>query len=109
MHRKKLLKKNDVVATIDEHNEDKLESELAAYEKNTLPVYGAFLEGENVHQLDFETKAVLLIGSESHGIGANLGRFVNKKIHIPRFGNAESLNAGIATAIICDNWKRNQK
>lgn len=35
---KETAKKNDVVATIDEHNEDKLESELAAYEKNTLPV-----------------------------------------------------------------------
>jgi TrmH family RNA methyltransferase len=79
------------------------------FEKNTLPVYGAFLEGENVHQLNFETKAILLIGSESHGIGASLSEFVTKKVHIPRFGQAESLNAGIATAIICDNWKRNEK
>jgi len=76
------------------------------FRQNSIPVYGAFLEGENIHQMDFEPQAILLIGSESHGINANLTDFVNKKIHIPRFGKAESLNASIATAVICDNWKR---
>lgn len=79
------------------------------FKQNPLPVYGAFLTGKNIHEVEFEDKAILLIGSESHGIGAILADHVNKKIHIPRFGKAESLNAAIATAIICDNWKRKSK
>lgn len=74
------------------------------FKKTSLPVYGAFLEGENVHKMNFEKNAILLIGSESHGIDTKLTDFFTEKIHIPRFGQAESLNAAMATAIICDNW-----
>ena len=40
---------------------------------------------------------------KSRGISSELAPFVTDKITIPRFGKAESLNAAIATAIICDN------
>ncbi len=79
------------------------------FKQNSIPVYGAFLEGENVHEVEFEDSVILMIGSESHGIDERLTDYVTKKIHIPRFGKAESLNASIATAIICDNWKRVSK
>jgi RNA methyltransferase, TrmH family len=68
-----------------------------------MPVYGAFLEGENVHTQLFESTMALVIGSESHGISPAIASLVTKKITIPRIGKAESLNAGIATAIILDN------
>jgi RNA methyltransferase, TrmH family len=74
----------------------------------TLPVYGAFLDGMNVHEVSFKTGGFILIGSESHGISARLSSFVTEKITIPRYGNAESLNAAIATAVICDNLRRNR-
>lgn len=70
------------------------------------PVYGAFLEGENVHSRDFSDKGLLLMGSESHGISSEAARFVSDKITIPSFGGAESLNVAIATGIILDNVKR---
>lgn len=72
----------------------------------SVPVYGAFLDGENVHQLSFGGEGIVLIGSESHGISPALDPFVTRRITIPRFGGAESLNAAIATAIICDNLRR---
>jgi len=31
---------------------------------------------------------------------------VTQRITIPRYGQAESLNAAIATAVICDNIRR---
>ena len=71
-----------------------------------VPVYGAFLEGEDVHRVAFKASGLLVIGSESHGISAEVERFVTEKITIPRFGAAESLNAGLATAVICDNIRR---
>lgn len=65
--------------------------------------YGAFLEGENVHGIDFPDRGVLIIGNESHGIGADVGKLIKHKVTIPKRGKAESLNAAMATAIICDN------
>jgi TrmH family RNA methyltransferase len=71
-----------------------------------VPVYGAFLEGENIHQLSLNWSGILIIGNESKGIGQELEKFVSQKLHIPRFGGAESLNAGVATAVILDNFRR---
>jgi len=70
-------------------------------------VYGALLQGNNVHDIKPNFPAVVLMGSESTGIGKNLIPHINEKITIPRFGDAESLNVAISTAIICDNLLRN--
>lgn len=71
-----------------------------------MPVFGADLEGENVHSFNFPKSGFLLMGSESHGIHPELSKRITQKITIPRYGNAESLNVAIATAIILDNWKK---
>ena len=75
------------------------------FAQNTLPTYGAFLDGEDVHTLDIKKgdDILLVIGSESHGIRPNIASYIKHHITIPRRGGAESLNAGIATAIILDN------
>ncbi|MEJ6476197.1 RNA methyltransferase [Pseudoalteromonas piscicida] len=68
--------------------------------------YGAFLGGESVHQCQFSRNAVLVMGSESHGISDSIAAHVSKKVTIPAFGGAESLNVAMATGIILDNIKR---
>jgi TrmH family RNA methyltransferase len=73
---------------------------------NTTKVYGTFLDSENVHNIQFSESAYIVIGNEANGISAEVERLVTDKITIPRFGEAESLNAGIATAVICDNIRR---
>lgn len=75
-------------------------------EQASLPVYGAFLEGESVHKTDFAAEGILLMGSESHGIREQAAKFVTDKITIPAFGGAESLNVAMATGIILDNLRR---
>lgn len=72
----------------------------------SMPVYGAFLDGKNVHEIDFGKEGVLVIGNESHGISQAVAQAVTHRITIPRFGEAESLNASLATAIILDNIRR---
>jgi TrmH family RNA methyltransferase len=74
--------------------------------ENKLSLFGAFLDGTDVHKVAFAKGGLILIGSESHGISADLRRFVTECITIPRYGGAESLNAGIATAVILDNLRR---
>lgn len=70
------------------------------------PVFGTFLDGQNLHDTRFPQAGFLVIGNESHGIGPAVAPFVSRKITIPRFGGAESLNAGIATAVVLDNLVR---
>jgi TrmH family RNA methyltransferase len=66
-------------------------------------IYGAYLDGENIHTKDFENFGwYLVIGSEAHGISSSLEKYITDKVTIPRFWLAESLNAGIATAVILD-------
>lgn len=82
-------------------------TDLAAYLSDTnVPVYGAFLEGAHIHGVKFAPGGLIVVGSESHGISGALEPFISQKITIPRFGRAESLNAAIATAVICDNLRR---
>jgi TrmH family RNA methyltransferase len=69
-------------------------------------VFGAYLDGTDVHQVNFGKGGLILIGNEAHGIAPSLDRFVTNRISIPRYGLAESLNAAIATGVICDNIRR---
>lgn len=84
-------------------------TELSDYLSQTeLPIIGAFTEGDNIH--DSGTKwpdaGVIVIGNESRGINQQLMPYIKQKISIPRYGQAESLNAAIAAAVICDNFIR---
>lgn len=73
----------------------------------TMPIYGAYLGGENVHQVKLsQPGGFIIMGNEANGISSALGELVTRRITIPAFGQAESLNVGIATAIMCDNLLR---
>ena len=69
-------------------------------------VYGALLEGKNIHEVNFENSGLILLGNESKGINENLKKYISQSISIPRFGGAESLNVSIAAAVVCDNLRR---
>ncbi|WP_304517246.1 TrmH family RNA methyltransferase [Cecembia rubra] len=76
------------------------------FSKGNYPIYGAFLEGENIYNVNFGQGGIILMGNESNGISQEVSRFVSQKISIPKFGHAESLNVAIATSVICDNMRR---
>ena len=50
--------------------------------------------------------AVIVVGSEGRGLSAAVQARLTQSVTIPRFGGAESLNAGVAAAIVCDNLRR---
>ncbi|SFT39194.1 RNA methyltransferase, TrmH family [Algoriphagus locisalis] len=76
------------------------------FQKWDVPIYGAFLNGKNVHEMGRVAHGVILMGNESNGVSNELEKVVTDKVTIPGFGEAESLNVAIATAILCDNFKR---
>lgn len=66
------------------------------------PKYFCLMNGKAVHQLKEKTPGIIVIGSEAHGIRENLMSIEHSSITINRLGSAESLNAAVATGIICD-------
>jgi RNA methyltransferase, TrmH family len=88
-------------------------SEISKYIENidkkvNIEIIGTFLNSENVHRFDFPTSGYIVLGNESNGISTEVEKYITKKITIPRFGHAESLNVGIATAVVLDNLKRRE-
>ena len=82
------------------------ETDLVAYLRQAQTegraVYGALLEGENLFSLREKPKGVVVIGSESHGIRAEVLPCITHPVTIPRIGDSEteSLNAAVAAGII---------
>lgn len=74
--------------------------ELFEQHKN-LPKYGAILEGKNAFEETYTKSGFLVIGNESRGVSEELKAMLTHHITIPRYGEAESLNAAIATGILC--------
>jgi len=68
----------------------------------TLPILGCDLEGESVHKVESLRDGIIIIGSEGRGLSPELRPHLTRTITIPRYGAAESLNAALAAAIICD-------
>lgn len=71
--------------------------------KSKVPVYAASLIGTNVFKEKAIDKGIIMLGSESHGIPAELLSLADHTITIPRASNsnAESLNVAVAAGIIC--------
>jgi TrmH family RNA methyltransferase len=70
------------------------------------PVVGCALEGRDVHALPALADAVIVIGSEGGGLSEAVRGLLSYSVTIPRAGRAESLNAAVAAAIVCDNLRR---
>ena len=74
------------------------------------PVYGTFLEGENIYQHPLTEDGLIVMGSEGHGISPDVARFVTDKLFIPPYPaegeTSESLNVAVATAITCAEFRR---
>jgi TrmH family RNA methyltransferase len=71
-----------------------------------VPVLGCDLAGDDVHALPPLRDAVIVIGSEGRGLSPAVQAVVTRRITIPKHGAAESLNAAVAAAIVCDNLRR---
>ncbi|HEX2861508.1 MAG TPA: RNA methyltransferase [Lacunisphaera sp.] len=72
----------------------------------TAAVLGCDLKGDDVHTLRPTRDAVIVIGSEGRGISPAVAPRLTGRITIPKYGGAESLNAAVAAAIVCDNLRR---
>jgi TrmH family RNA methyltransferase len=79
--------------------------------KSKLPVFGTFMDGENVYNQKLPAVGILVLGNEANGISKDLEKVITNRIAIPRFGDiqkTESLNVATATAIFLSEFKRSE-
>ena len=79
-------------------------------EKEVKPVFGTFMEGDDLYSADMNTTSgIVVLGNEANGISEEIETLVTQKITIPKFGSVqktESLNVAMATAVILSEFKR---
>lgn len=68
--------------------------------KQSVPVFAATLNGSSLYEHSKTETGILIIGNESKGISNEILEYATEQITIPKKGNAESLNAAVATGII---------
>jgi TrmH family RNA methyltransferase len=69
-------------------------------------LYLASMEGRSVFAENLARKAILVLGSESHGISAEVRGLKNTLVSIPGKGGAESLNVAMAASALCMEFAR---
>ncbi len=75
-----------------------------------MPVFGAFMDGQNIYKTSLPSKGIIVVGNEANGISSDVENAIPFKISIPRFGElqlTESLNVAMATSIILSEFRRN--
>ncbi len=70
------------------------------HENKGISIYAATLTGKHLSSFNKLKEGIILIGNESKGVKENLLRLAAEQITIPKYGEAESLNAGVAAGII---------
>ena len=74
-----------------------------------FPVYGTFLDGDNIYTQELTPNGLIIMGNEGNGISEAVRTKVNRRLLIPDFHQgptADSLNVAIATAITCSEFRR---
>ena len=73
------------------------------------PIYGTFLDGDNIYTQQLTPHGLIVMGNEGNGISDAVRKRVSKKLLIPDFhkgDTADSLNVAISTAITCSEFRR---
>ena len=91
-----------------------LEEWLKEVKAANIPIYGTLLEGGNMYHegaIVDKTKGVIVMGNEGNGISPAVRELITHPIRIPSYPEnaetSESLNVGIATAIVLAEFRRN--
>ncbi len=69
-------------------------------------LYIASMEGRSAFDLQLRRPAILVLGSESHGVSAAVRALGGETLSVPRVGAAESLNVAMAASALCMEFTR---
>lgn len=80
--------------------------ELERLRSGGAALYLADMNGRSAFELALQRPAILVLGSESHGLSAGVRALAGQGISVPRVGAAESLNVAMAAAALCMEFTR---
>lgn len=83
-----------------------LPAALDALRSEGAVLYLADMGGSSVFDAPLKRPAVLVLGSESHGLSDAVRALRGETIAVPRVGGAESLNVAMAAAALCMEFTR---
>ena len=86
-----------------------LEDVCRCFTVGCRPIYGTFMDGDNIYATELKQDALVVMGNEARGISPAISSLVTSRIHIPSFAGgptAESLNVAIATAVTISEFRR---
>lgn len=96
------------IARVQVHYID-LPEMLSSLERG-IPIYGTFLDGDNIYQKSLENRGLIVMGNEGKGVSQEVEALVSERLYIPNYPEgretSESLNVAIATAIVCAEFRR---
>lgn len=72
------------------------------FQENHIPVYGTELNVDAVqfNQVEKTAHVALILGNEGQGVATELLQMTTKNLYIPIYGQAESLNVGVAAGVL---------
>jgi TrmH family RNA methyltransferase len=77
-----------------------------------FPIYGTFLDGDDIYKVSLRSKGFIVMGNEGNGIRSQVEALIDQRLYIPNYPpeseTTESLNVGVATAIACAEFRRQQ-
>lgn len=89
-----------------------LPSMLREAKEEGVAIYGTLLDGENIYEKKITESGIIIIGNEGKGISAEVERLVDTRLFLPSWPtdcrSSESLNAAVATAVVCAEFRRRQ-
>ncbi len=75
-----------------------------------VPVFGTFLDGNNMYQEVLAPNGLIVMGNEGNGVSEEVSKLINRRLFIPNYPQeretSESLNVAVATSIVCAEFRR---
>lgn len=86
-----------------------LAAALSSYQGQVI---GTALSGDNLFSAELPDAGVIVMGSEGHGMSSQVSALLTRTLRIPSYPPSracvESLNVGIATAVVLSEFRRRQ-
>lgn len=78
-----------------------------------LPIYGTCMDGENIYSKTLTQHGIIVMGNEGNGISTEIENMLTERLLIPNYpigqSTSESLNVGVATALVCAEFRRKRQ
>lgn len=78
-----------------------------------MPIYGTFLDGDDIYETKLTETGVIVFGNEGNGISTGMEKIVDRRLLVPTYPPAcdtvESLNVGVAAAIVVSEFRRRMR